>query len=237
MSVSKPTLGILGGMGPLATVDFMQKVIDLTPAKSDQDHIPMVIVSIPHVPDRTEAIVADGESPLPVMLEGIRSLNQAGVDCVAIPCNSAHFWFDDLVRESNAPILHIADAAISELSGRGLESRRIGFLGTSGAVQAGIYEKRLTAGGFECVNPPPEDQKNFVMGGIYQVKAGNLDRARGLLEKAVENLREQGASAIILGCTEIPIVVEECEDIVDATRALANACVQRLAGAIAPASG
>jgi aspartate racemase len=87
----KRTLGILGGMGPLATVDFMRKVIDLTPATRDQDHIPMVVASIPQVPDRTAAILGDGESPLPVMLDAIRLLNLAAVDAVAIPCNTAHY--------------------------------------------------------------------------------------------------------------------------------------------------
>lgn len=229
-AIKKPTLGILGGMGPLAMVDFMHKVIDLTPAESDQDHIPMVVVSIPHVPDRTAAIIGEGESPLPVMLGGIGVLNQAGVDCVAVPCNSAHFWFDELSRASNVPIVHIADAAISALDDATMKSRRIGFLGTSGAVQAGIYEKRLIACGYECVNPTPEDQGNLVMQGVYQIKAGNLDPARTLLGKAAANLRARRVDAIILGCTEIPLVVEEGEGIVDATRALADACIRRLLG-------
>ncbi|MBT3361298.1 MAG: amino acid racemase [Rhodospirillales bacterium] len=229
MSVTKkPTLGILGGMGPLATVDFMHKVIDLTPAKSDQDHLPMVIVSIPHVPDRTAAIVSGGATPLPVMLDGIDILNKAGVDCVAVPCNSAHFWIDDLSRASNAPIVHIADAAISALGGTATKMSRIGFLGTSGAVLAGIYEKRLNASGFECVNPTPEDQENLVMQGIYQIKAGNLDQAKTLLDEAAANLQARGVDAVILGCTEIPIVIEEGDGVVDATRALADACVRRL---------
>ncbi|MBC8159171.1 MAG: amino acid racemase [Alphaproteobacteria bacterium] len=226
--MKKPTLGILGGMGPLATLDFMHKVIELTPAASDQDHLPMVLVSVPHVPDRTAAIVGEGESPLPVLLDGIATLNKAGVDCVAVPCNSAHFWFDELAGASNAPIVHIADAAIAALDVGRAKTRRIGFLGTSGSVQAGIYEKRLIASGFECVNPTPEDQENLIMQGIYQIKAGNLDQAGTLLDKAAANLRARGVEAIILGCTEIPIVVDEGDGVVDATRALAQACVTHL---------
>ena len=221
-------------MGPLATLDFMHKVVDLTPAESDQDHLPMVLVSVPHVPDRTAAIVGEGQSPLPVMLEGIRALNLADVDCVAVPCNSAHFWFDELSEASEAPIIHIADAAIAAVEESAAGLSEIGFLGTSGSVQAGIYEKRLNARGYKCVNPTPEDQESLVMQGIYRIKAGNLDQARTLLDKAAANLRARGVEAIILGCTEIPIVIDEGEGVIDATRALANACVRHLIASARP---
>jgi len=225
MADSRPVLGILGGMGPLATVDFMQKVIDLTPAKSDQDHFPMLVASVPQVPDRTAAILRGGESPLPVMLGGLRTLNTAGVSCIAIPCNSAHHWYDDMARESKAPILHIADAACAALTAGGIAGRTVGFLGTSGVLKAGIYQKRLAERGFDCLVPDEADQENQVMGGIYHVKAGDLDAARGLLTAAADGLRARGAAAVILGCTEIPIVIDEGEDVVDATRALAQASI------------
>lgn len=223
----KPALGILGGMGPLATVDFMQKVIERTPAAGDQDHLPMVVVSIPQVPDRTAAILGRGESPVPVMLEGIRLLNQAGVALIAIPCNTAHYWFDDLVRESRAPLLHIADAACAVLERRARGVRTVGFMGTTGAVAAGIYQQRIVARGYDCLVPTDDDQEALVMGGIYKIKAGDLAAARQLLERAADGLRARGAGAIILGCTEIPIVIKDGGDVVDATLALADACVSR----------
>lgn len=225
-----PVLGILGGMGPLATVDFMHKVIDRTPAARDQDHIPMYVASLPQVPDRTAAILGQGESPVPMMLGGIRMLNAAGVACIAIPCNTAHYWYEDLVREAEAPILHIADAACDQVAARGFASKTVGFLGTTGAVESGIYQGRLTARGFDCLVSTPDDQENLVMGGIYRIKSGEMTEARKLLESAAERLRRRGAGAIIMGCTEIPIVLNEGGDIVDATAALASACVERLAG-------
>ena len=231
MADVRPVLGILGGMGPLATVDFMNKVIELTPARSDQDHFPMVVVSVPQVPDRTAAILRGGESPLPVMLGGLHILNEAGVACVAVPCNSAHHWYDDLAGESKAPILHIADAACDALAARGIASKTVGFLGTSGVLAAGIYQKRLAERGFDCLVPDEAEQEELVMGGIYNVKAGELETARGLLAGAADSLRKRGAGAVILGCTEIPIVVEEGDDVVDATRALAQASVNFLSAA------
>jgi len=225
-----PALGILGGMGPLATVDFLRKVVELTPARKDQDHFPMVVVSLPQVPDRTAAMLAGGESPVPAMLEGIAMLNRAGVAAIAIPCNSAHFWFDDLARASKAPILHIADAACAELERRaGSTVHTVGLLGTSGTVAMRIYQGRITGRGYECLVPPADDQEELVMGGIYQIKAGDLAHARKLLGQAADGLRARGAEMIILGCTEIPIVLEDGDGRIDATMALAAACVRRFA--------
>jgi len=225
----KPALGILGGMGPLATVDFMRKVIELTPAAGDQDHIPMVVASVPQVPDRTAAILGDGESPLPAMLEGIRLLNQAAVAAVAIPCNTAHYWFDELAGESRAPILHIVDAACAALKTRARGARAVGLMGTTGTIRSGIYQRRIEAHGYTCLAPGDDDQETLVTGGIYRIKAGDLESARRLLERAADGLRARGAGAIILGCTEIPIVVADGGDVVDATRALAAACVRHFA--------
>ena len=117
-------LGVLGGMGPLATVDFLQKLIEETPATRDQEHVPVVAYSVPQMPERPPAIVGNGESPLPHMLEGVLTLKRAGAKAVAIACNTAHFWYDDLVRDGGLPILHIADAACASLG----DARRVGLL-------------------------------------------------------------------------------------------------------------
>src|SRR5688572_3963986 len=110
---STPILGVLGGMGPLATVDLLQKLIEETPATRDQDHVPFVAYSVPQIPDRPSAILSGAESPLPHMLAGIATLKNAGAGTVAIACNTAHYWYDDLVQQGGLPILHIADAACS----------------------------------------------------------------------------------------------------------------------------
>ena len=112
-------LGVLGGMGPLATADFFKKLIEETPAQYDEEHVPVVIYSVPQMPDRVKAITHGAESPLPHMLAGMRALQRLEVGCVAIPCNTAHHWFEELQRASGLPILHIADAACDELHKRG----------------------------------------------------------------------------------------------------------------------
>jgi len=237
----KRLLGVLGGMGPLATVDFMNKVIGLTQAGRDQDHVPMVVYSVPQVPDRTAAILENAESPLPAMLQGMAVLRQAGAECVAIPCNTAHYWYAELAREGRLPILHIADAACEGLAGRGVGGGNVGLLATSGTLAAGFYQDRLAACGYRCVTPAADDQQKLVMGGIHHVKAGELDAARQVLERAAHRLIQAGAQAIVLACTEIPLVLTPesppgAAALVDATEALAAACVRwaRAPAAAAP---
>ena len=104
-------LGILGGMGPLATADFYAKLIAQTPAARDQDHVPVVIYAVPQVPDRTAALLRGGATPVPALLAGLRTLVAAGAQAIAMPCNTAHAWFDELAAQSPVPLLHIADAA------------------------------------------------------------------------------------------------------------------------------
>lgn len=221
----KGVLGVLGGMGPLATVDFMRKVIEVTPVTRDQDHLPMIVHSIPQVPDRTAAILGGGETPLPMLGDGIAALNRAGVDCIAIPCNTAHYWFEEMERGSKAPILHIVDAAAGALDRRGFHGASVGLLGTTGTVAGEIYQSRLEARGYTCLVPEPGVQDDRVMAGITDVKAGRLDHAKRLLEDAATGLRARGVATIVLGCTEIPVVLDDDALYLDATKALAEACV------------
>ena len=222
-------IGVLGGMGPMATVDFLAKVIELTPASRDQDHLPLIVYSVPQVPDRTAAIVEGKESPLPAMIEGLRTLVGAGVECIAIPCNTAHHWYDDLARESSVPVLHMVDAAGAAMQRLGVPDGPVGLLATAGTLAAGIYPTRLVRHGYKCVVPADGDMEPLVMPGIGLVKAGRMARAEELLRAAADNLLGRGAGAVILGCTEIPVALKDSdasgERYVDATRALAEACV------------
>jgi aspartate racemase len=221
----KKTIGVLGGMGPLATVDFMHRVIEMTPATRDQDHVPMMVHAVPQVPDRTGAILSGGESPLPSLLQGLKVLNTAGVGCVAIPCNTAHYWYEEMAGACPVPILHIVDAVCADLKGRGIMGGRVGLLATTGTTLAGVYQSRLEHNGYESVVPDADDLETLVSGGIGRVKAGDLPTAQDLLEQAAERLMKQDVQTIILGCTEIPIVLNDENRFVDCTRALARACV------------
>ena len=222
----KKMLGVLGGMGPLATVDFLQKLIEETPARVDQEHIPVIAYSVPQIPDRPAAITGTGESPLPHMLEGVLTLKRAGATAIAIACNTAHYWYDDLVAQGGLPILHIADAACAALNG----VQRVGLLATQGTVAAGFYQSRLKARGVECLLSSDDDQRTLVLPAIECVKRTDLVQAHALATRAAQSLLDRGAQAIIMGCTEIPLALEYRSSAVsahciDATRALARACV------------
>jgi len=227
---SAPILGVLGGMGPLATVDFLAKLIEETPATHDQEHIPVITYSVPQIPDRPAAILNNAESPLPHMLAGITTLKNAGAGTVAIACNTAHYWYDDLVQQGGLPILHIADAACSDLARRSMKATRVGLIATKGTVAAGFFQQRLAQHGIECVLSSEIEQDQFVLPAIEHVKRNELAPAHALALESVRQLHARGAEAVILGCTEIPLAVDFADsDIapacVDATRALARACV------------
>ena len=215
-------------MGPLATVDFLGKLVAATPAASDQDHMPTITYSAPYIPDRTASIRGHGPSPLPGMLSGLRILERSGASCIAIPCNTAHFWYDQLRQCSLVPIFHIAEAACDGAAQQARPGANIGLLATAGTVQSRVYQQSIEARGFKCLEPEPDDLNALIMPAIYQVKAGNVAAAAPLLEKASKRLVARGADRIILGCTEIPIALPSTTApgvLIDATQALAYHCV------------
>lgn len=227
--MTKPSrvLGVLGGMGPLATVDFLQKLIEETPAACDQDHISVIAYSVPQIPDRPAAITGDGASPLPQMLDGIHTLKRAGAHAVAIACNTAHYWYDDLVQQGGLPILHIADTACAALP---QNVQRVGLLATQGTLAAGFYQSRFRERRFDCVLSSDDEQRALVLPAIDGVKRNDLPAAHALAVKAARRLIERGAQVIVMGCTEIPLAIEhQTSDVsavcIDATRALARTCV------------
>lgn len=223
-------LGVLGGMGPLATADFMRKLTELTPATRDQDHIPTLVYSNPQVPDRSTAIMGQGESPLPALLEGVARLQAAGAEAIAIPCNTAHYWYDEMTAESRVPILHIVGSACEALRRRGIDGGTVGVMGTAGTLRTGIYQGYLARNGYACVLPSESDMTGLVTPGIAAVKAGDLGSARRVLGEAADRLVAAGARMVVLGCTEIPLALadaspEAAARYVDSTAALAQACL------------
>lgn len=222
-------LGVLGGMGPLATVDFLQKLIEETPATRDQEHIPVIAYSVPQIPDRPGAITGNSVSPLPQMLEGVHTLRRAGATTIAIACNTAHYWYDELVAQGGLPILHIADAACAAVDRTRVE--RVGLMATDGTLAAGFYQARLQAHGLACLTCDAHTQRTLVLPAIECVKRNRLGEAHALALGAARTLLDQGAQTIIVGCTELPLALEfETSAItahcIDATRALARVCVR-----------
>jgi aspartate racemase len=224
-----PILGILGGMGPLATADFFSKLVALTPAGTDAEHIPVLVASLPQIPPRVPAILGDGASPLPALLAVRDRLVAAGATTIAMPCNTAHHWFDALAR-GGPPMLHIADAAIAALDRVASAPARIGLVATAGTLTSGFYQRRLAQAGFESVLPDDDDLARDIGPAIAAVKSGRLHEGGEGFVRAARGLRRRGASVVILACTEVPPAIAAVGvpgDIacVDATEALAAACV------------
>jgi aspartate racemase len=221
-------LGILGGMGPAATVDFMARLIRLNPAARDQDHLPLVVISDPRVPDRVGPIVAgQGPSPLPALLAGVRALERAGAEAIAIPCHTAHHWYPELAAATPLPILHIVDAALAELGRLEVPPGPLGLLATEATLKSGLYQQRLAAAGHPPLMPAPEVMATCVLPAIALVKRDHAAEAAPLLARAALHLRAAGADHVLLACTELPIAlaVAPLPGCIDATEALARACL------------
>jgi aspartate racemase len=199
-------LGVLGGMGPLASAHFMLRLTLLTPATCDQEHIPAVLWSDPRVPDRTRSKIEGGEDPLPWLLRGVRGLKAAGCGAIAIPCNTAHGWYDAMSKEG-LPILHIVDAAADQLA-QTTPSGTIGLMGTAATLRMRLYQDRLEARGWSCITPTDAEMSSHVTPAIARVKANDVIAAYAPLADIVARLAERGARAVVLGCTEIPLGIQ-----------------------------
>ena len=216
----------------MATADFLGKLVGITPAERDQDHLPIIVYSDPTTPDRTAAILEEGPSPLPSLLRGIDFLNQAGCALIAIPCNTAHHWFPEMEAASEIPIVHIVDALVESLQRMSHSPRRVGLLATDGTVATGIYHRRLEAAGFEALDLSHLHEANPAMRGIAAVKAGEVDRARELFREGARELGALGAECIAFACTEVSGVLDshaplEGIPVRDASDTLAAAVVTR----------
>ena len=222
-------IGILGGMGPLATVDLMAKIVTHTPASRDQDHVPVLAWNVPQVPDRQRALTGDGPSPLPAMQEGIARLNAAGATCIAIACNTAHHWHADLQAASKAPILHIARITLAVLQREQLGGP-VGLIATHGTLAARLYQDLLEPAGIACLLPDARQMEELFVPGCYAIKRGAVGEGGRLLEALAEALVARGATRLLLACTEVPVGLERIDSAllpvcIDPTLALAQACI------------
>jgi len=221
---------VLGGMGPAATADFYQKIIRATPAKGDQDHLKVLIFSNPQVPDRTAAIRGEGPDPLPVLVASAQVLIQGGADLITIPCVTAHHYYDSLQQAVHVPILHLIGETVTAVLADSPHVRRLGLLATTGTLQTRLFERYFEPRGFTLIAPDPEVQISCVMEAIYVVKRGDpRETAVRLIRRASVHLESRGAEAILAGCTEVPLILQEGDisaPVIDPTWYLAQAAVR-----------
>jgi len=203
-------VGIIGGMGPLSTVEFLKRIVEKTPAEKDQDHIRIIVDFNSKVPDRTAHILGKGESPLPYLLDSVDRLTKAGVNVIFISCNTAHYYIEDMRRRSSVPIVDLVEEGLKILKKRGIN--KILLLATEGTIRSGIYRIRGEKVGIEVVDPD-DHMLNTTMRVIYSVKSGEIDDAKKHWKELSKSLKE--GLEILLGCTELPVVADRGIDVLD----------------------
>ena len=221
------TIGIIGGMGPLATYDLAGKILNNTVAACDQDNIPVLIDCNTRIADRTEAILQGGADPRPEMKKSAKRLESAGADVLIMACNTAHYFYDSVREDISIPVLHMPRETARHLIYMGV--KKAGVLATDGTCQSGVYGRALEEVGITPVYPSAEKQK-IIMSHIYDyVKAGILDFSDLDIGSVISEMQTKGAEVLILGCTELPmafdILGETALPVVDPTEVLARAAV------------
>ena len=200
--MDKKVIGILGGMGPLATADLFQKITLHTAASCDQEHPRVCIDSNTNIADRTAALLHGGADPRGEMIKSAQRLESIGADLLIMPCNTAHNFYDDVAASVNIPVLHMIALTRDALKAKGVKCA--GLLATDGTVQTGIYQRTFSGSSIDLLVPEGDDQA-AVMDIIYNgVKAGDMNHDATAFRKACESLIARGAEVLILGCTELP---------------------------------
>lgn len=229
------TVGVIGGMGPLATLDLYNWIIKLTPVDKDQDHIPVIINSNPKIPDRTQYILGEGPNPKNDLLKSARQLESMGAQLLAMPCNTAHYFCSDIQKELNSSQLvnmieetkKYIDKNFTTTKGKPV----IGLLATTGTIKTNLYQEHFK--GYNFVVPSQTDQE-LVQDSIYGkrgIKKGYLKEARKTLREVAHLLNQKGARIVILGCTEISVALRNEKNngviYVNPVRILAESLVER----------
>lgn len=227
--MKKKAIGIIGGMGPLATADLLRKITELTQAGCDNDHIRVYIDSNTSIPDRTAAILSGGTDPVPAMTDSIRKLEQCGADCLIMPCNTAHYFLPRLQELTKVPFLSMLEATARACAIR-YPGKTAGLLATRGTLSSGVYSRALQKEDISFLLPSEQD-RGRLMAVIYDgVKRGRPpEEYRAPMDTVLADLSAAGADYFILGCTELPIAAQElklAQQMIDPTAELARAAIR-----------
>lgn len=227
----KQAVGVIGGVGPMATVYYMQRVIEMTKAGCDQEHINMLVFNDCDIPDRTAFITEKSpDNPLPVMVEDAKRLEAAGCEFVVIPCNTAHYFYDELEQAVEIPVVNIVEETIRYAKARVQELSCVGIMATTGTIVTGTYQKYAERAGLSFA-VPDENEQDLLMQIIYDgVKAGK-PVPRADFDRVANHLRAKGAQCLILGCTELSVLKRDLPindpDVLDSIDVLASETVRR----------
>lgn len=235
--MTQKVIGVLGGLGPWATLDLFEKILRLTPAQTDQEHLRILIDNNPKIPDRSPAILGDGADPTPELIATAQNLERAGADFIVIPCNTAHFFYDRIAAAVSIPVVQIMDEVAAAAREQVPGVRVMGVLATEATVASGLYHRACDRVQIQVIGPDPAGQR-IVNRAIYGVKAGRMgsDVTQSLVRVA-DRLIAQGAQALVLGCTELPFVLKPRDvqvPLLDSNQVLAAAAVRLAAGSPQP---
>ncbi len=224
----KKTLGILGGMGPVATVYFYKLITEHTVAARDSDHLNILITSRADIPDRTDFIMGrTNVSPAPFMCRDAVALENMGADVIAVPCNTAHYFHDDITAAVSIPVLNIVSITADHVKRRGFT--RAGILATEGTIRIGAYKRELQKLGVGCVEPDEKTQAKVTEIIYDYVKAGRPG-GDALFKRVAREMYERGCDCLILGCTELSLVSDGDENTIDSLETLAYASITACGG-------
>lgn len=218
-------LGVIGGLGPLATAYFMELVVKMTKAECDQDHLDMIIYNCPSIPDRTKYILGQSnENPLPKMLEVGQALQKQGADVIAIPCMTAHYFHDELKENIGVPVIHGIRETAQCLKRAGVKT--VGIMATDGTITSGIFQKEIEALGMATAAPDANYQQKVMEMIYHDIKAGKMPALEEFMLVKSHLVTDKGAQAIVLGCTELSLLKNAYElgdGVIDTLEVLAQA--------------
>ena len=210
----KKTIGILGGMGPEATVYMFNLLIKKTEVKKDQDHIRVVILSDPGVPPRTEAVLGDGPSPVPYLVKGVKTLKRAGADFIIMPCVTAHYFIPEVIELVDFKLVSLVEESVKWAKHNVAGLKKAGIVASIGTLKSRLFHDAFGKAGIELIAPEEKAQEQ-VMEAIFGeagIKAGYTEgRPREMILRCARKLIERGAEAVIAGCTEVPLVLKDAD--------------------------
>jgi aspartate racemase len=216
--------GVLGGMGPLATIDLLNKIVRYTDAKKDSDHVHTLVDSYTDIPDRTAYILGEGENPEKYLIDSALKLEAMGASFIVMPCNTAHYFYEKVCRAVKIPFINMIDEVAKELDG----VKKVGLLATKGTYKGYIYETIFNRYGIE-VEVPPIDLQEIVNNLIYNLKEGKGNLNEIPIDKVLDYFSDLGIEKIILGCTELPVAFEKLKiegKFLDPTKILAVSTIK-----------